>query len=204
MQFSMRVTSQKSVNSIQGARGAIAVAGHAPAAPAASFSPPVWGSALATLLVVFLLGFGGKLKALLFDGRSQAAKGRWIRDRSLGGKMVFVSDDNISASSGPSSPRMGALGEDGSLGAGVSQVRPPASGDPPVATVAPGGRPEWWTFTAPLPVTPMRQLECKKRAKKILKQLEDQKLVGGKDYDVFSLVQLHQACKVRSRTRGRK
>lgn len=50
-------------------------------------------------------------------------------------------------------------------------------------------------YTPPLPVTPTTQQECKKRAKRILKKLESDKIIGGKDYDVLALIQLYQTCR---------
>lgn len=50
-------------------------------------------------------------------------------------------------------------------------------------------------YSPPLPVTPTTQQECRKRAKRILKKLENDKLLGGKDYDVLALIQLYQTCR---------
>lgn len=43
-------------------------------------------------------------------------------------------------------------------------------------------------------MTPTTEQECRKRAKRILKGLENQKL-SGKDYAVLSLIQLYQTCR---------
>ena len=175
------------------------------AAPGAAPPQPVYASdrsgsdlapvAIVAVVAVALLAFGGQLKSLIFGGAGGKKSGRWIRDRSLGGKMIFVPDDDDGAISSPSrsrgaGPRMSALGT-------VSPTTAPPP-PPPLSSVvaAPNGRPEWWKFTPPLPVTATRQLECRKRAKKILRQLEEQKLVSGSDYDTLGLVQLYQTCKV--------
>lgn len=60
-------------------------------------------------------------------------------------------------------------------------------------------RPAWWVYTPPLPIPEATKLEYRKRAKRILKQLENQKLVDGTDYDPLALIRMYQACKVGSR-----
>jgi hypothetical protein len=60
---------------------------------------------------------------------------------------------------------------------------------------APAGRPTWFVYKPPLPVSPTTQQEGRTRAKRILKKLENDKLVGGKDYDYLSLVKLYQTCR---------
>jgi hypothetical protein len=154
----------------------------------------LWLLGLLGLLAVLLLAFWKNIRAV-FSGAGRQEKGRWIRDRSLGGKMIFV-PENSADSEGVDlrkPPRISALGE----------VLPAAASTTPVAirqqegASAAAERPEWWTYTLPLPVSGARQLECQKRAKKILKQLEDEKLLQGRDYDVFTLVQLYNTCKVR-------
>lgn len=60
--------------------------------------------------------------------------------------------------------------------------------------------PIWWVYTPPLPIPESTKLEYRKRAKGIVKQLENQKLLDGKDYDMLALIRLYQACKVRQTT----
>jgi hypothetical protein len=57
------------------------------------------------VLVIFLVAFWGRIKAI-FTGSRKTEGGRWIRDRSLGGRMVFIPDD---APSGKSSNVTSAL-----------------------------------------------------------------------------------------------
>lgn len=59
-------------------------------------------------------------------------------------------------------------------------------------------RPSWWVYTPPLPLPEATKLEYRRRAKRVLKQLENQKLVDGKDYDPLALIQLFKACRVGS------
>jgi hypothetical protein len=157
----------------------------------ASGSPP-WLLGLLGLITALLLAFWKNILAA-FGGRVRQEKGRWIRDRSLGGKMIFVPDNQADSQGADprKPPRISALGE----------VPPPAAAivaSRPIEAVEASSpeRPEWWTYSMPLPVSGARQLECRKRAKKILKQLEDEKLLQGRDYDIFTLVQLYNTCKV--------
>lgn len=87
---------------------------------------PVWVPVLGVVLI-FLVAFWARIQAF-FTGEGKTAGGRWIRDRSLGGKMVFIPDD---APTGKSSSIASAL-PDASTGAasayagysGASQVCP--------------------------------------------------------------------------------
>jgi hypothetical protein len=160
-----------------------------------------------SIIFVLLIAFSGNIKALLLRSRSRKQHGRWVRDRSLGGKMVFVStsmDEDTVHGAAPRSRRASAL-EDAAAAAdslaGVARVaaRPDSSGQPASALEraarTEAARPEWWVFTPPLLVTPARRAECTRRAKCLLRELENAKVAEGRDYDVFQLVQIYQACR---------
>lgn len=93
MQFTMKKTStsQSGRVTLQGMSG-----------PTSRFRPvqqsnnvPIWVPVLGVLLI-FLVAFWSRIKAF-FTGEAKTSGGRWIRDRSLGGKMVFISDNAPSA-----------------------------------------------------------------------------------------------------------
>ena len=151
-----------------------------------------------SLLLVLLIAFSGNIKAWALSRlRKDKRRGRWVRDRSLGGKMVFVSTDE----------------EHGRGGSGALRPRPSALGDIPIEAAAaatrPGGRgvsdrvarpqperPEWWTFVPPLLVSDGQRRECGRRARRLVRQAEDMKMAQGQDYGMLNLVQIYQACKV--------
>lgn len=60
-------------------------------------SVPIWLPVLG-VVAIFLVAFWGRLKGF-FTGEGKTSGGRWIRDRSLGGKMVFITDDAPAAKS---------------------------------------------------------------------------------------------------------
>lgn len=180
-----------------------------------------------SFLLVMLIAFSGEIKAF-FLGKFKRTekKGRWVRDRSLGGKMVFVSyDDEDTMTPRQRTSRIGALGDvdvdevssemaseaRALVGAAPQAMRPPqanAPADDAQAGAQPGWRkpnrpegalPEWWVVPMHhvLP-TPGQSRDCRARAKRLIKRLEDEKVIEGRDYDIYRLVQVYQACKVRS------
>ena len=94
MQFTMKKTSNSSSGhvTLQG------MAGHTvrPRPVQQSNSVPFWVPMLGVLLI-FVVAFWARIKAF-FTGEGKTSGGRWIRDRSLGGKMVFIPDDAPSSS----------------------------------------------------------------------------------------------------------
>jgi hypothetical protein len=54
-----------------------------------------WLPIIAVILIA-IVTFWGRIRAFLGNQKDRPA-GRWIRDRSLGGKMVFIPDEDDSA-----------------------------------------------------------------------------------------------------------
>ena len=145
---------------------------------------------LAAGLALFL-AFGRRLR-LPWGGERRVQGGRWVRDRSLGGKMVFIADADLATSNGgPRQPR--PLYEDDSTaglgsaaGAGASDAGPWATAASGAASgasaAAAAAEPAWWnppSFVVYCPAS--RKEELQRQARLVLRQLEDGKMlqVGG-------------------------
>ena len=165
----------------------------------------------ASFLAVVLIAFSGDISMWLRNRNLKKRSGRWVRDRSLGGKLIFVSTDDLDK---PISPRArsSSLGDPEGEEA-ASSLRDMASAATPVSTTATRSmdaqtaaaddttgaaltRPEWWTFTPPVIVSEAHRDACAQRAKRLVRQLEDGKVIRGQDYDPLLLVTLYQTCKV--------
>lgn len=137
----------------------------------------------AALLGILLVIFRDKLRLWNF-GRQRPA-GRWIRDRSLGGKMVFIPDGELPAA------RRKSLWDD--------DAAAPAS--QPAAAVKPAGRPavqqtqppQWWDPPPRVPADESYRESASTKARSIVRQMEDGK-VAGKDYTFEALAELRQTC----------
>jgi hypothetical protein len=118
--------------------------------------------------------------------RRSRTPGRWVRDRSLGGKMVWVEDV------GPSAPAPSSR-----LDAGADLLPPPEE-TPSLrrtAKAAPSSAssssvPAWWAPPAPSR-SPAAAAAAEAAAAPILARLQEAKLAG-RDYDVPSLVALRR------------
>eukprot|EP00892_Ulva_mutabilis_P002415 jgi/Ulvmu1/12174/UM085_0038.1 len=155
-------------------------------------STPAWVPFMAAAIFV-VVSFWSKIRDM-FAGNSGHRSGKWVRDRSLGGKMVFIADEDVQSSS-RTIPGTSALPDTYAAdGAKLSQNLSDVSSSRLAADSEPS-RPAWWVYSPPLPIPEATKLEYRKRAKGILKQLENQKLVDGKDYDMLALIRLYQACK---------
>ena len=160
--------------------------------------------AVAASLIYFLL-FGKQMK-WPWRRSSGRTKGRWIRDRSLGGKMVFIPDTTDKASAGPRplwpddetfernlSESIGAVAVSvsrGAVGASESSTSsraiPSARDEPP---------PEWWAPPKPASYIPQsRREELARQARQVLRELEDAKIVHGRDYSLAELLRLRGLC----------
>lgn len=148
-------------------------------AGAAALSPLGW-AALALAAAVAAAAVL-RLRLPWAGGRRGEEKGRWVRDRSLGGKMVFIPDVPIDA---PSPGKAAQLwGDDAAWGA----APPPAAVPPPAAAEA--APPAWWPARAPAPVycSPARLEELQRTARAVVRDLEDAKVERGADYALSSL-----------------
>jgi hypothetical protein len=160
---------------------------------------------------------GGVLLWLLVGSRfklpwGQARRvegGRWVLDRSLGGKMVFIPDASPAAAphkaprplwdddSAPDTPASAAGAGPGAglAAAAAADVDRWATAAAAPRPAPPPGPPSWWdppTFT-PCPGATRRE-ELQRQARATLRQLEDAKLLAGADYPVAGLVALRTLC----------
>ncbi|KAI3435813.1 hypothetical protein D9Q98_001871 [Chlorella vulgaris] len=167
-------------------------------------SPLGWVALAVAAGVMLLLAFGRKLRWPWGGGR-RGAGGKWVRDRSLGGKMVFIADDFEPAGAAPASRRArplwdddsagsaGAAAASGSTAGGDADAGPWATAAPPTASTA--AEPDWWqppNFA--VYSTASRKEELQRQARGVLRQLEDGKLLQGLDYPVSGLVALRTLC----------
>ncbi|KAK2078452.1 hypothetical protein QBZ16_003292 [Prototheca wickerhamii] len=123
--------------------------------------------------------------------RRQGAKskgGRWVRDRSLGGKMVFIPDRPIA----PTRPLW-------DLDEGPSERRPAPSSRRLDAAHAEddddeaGPLPEWWLAAeraASPGVGPAALEPLERRARALVRDMENGKVVGAQDYSLARLAEL--------------
>jgi hypothetical protein len=203
-----------------------------------SFSPPssYYGSpsgtatfggsgfilATAALLAVLGLTFKDKIAAFVNRGRGRGGQGggRWIRDRSLGGRLIFVPDIDTFSTSSPDSgttksPRplwddeeVGGNPSTNSNGNGYSSPEEAAFTSSSSSAAAAAASyssssssssrknlvPDWWSPpSTAVYSTAQRKEELKKQTRIILKQLQDEKL-RGLDYSIASLVTLRMLC----------
>lgn len=147
-----------------------------------------WLALAAAAGVAGLLVLGRNLQWPWGGGR-RGEGGRWVRDRSLGGKMVFIPDAELPGSSNGKKPAR-PLYEDPedeapaavSSTGGAAAAGPWANASP---GVMPAGRkeeelPSWWKAPNFLVYTTFsRKDELQQRARMALRELEDAKLQVG-------------------------
>lgn len=115
--------------------------------------------------------------------------GRWVRDRSLGGKMVFIPDADLPGSSNGGN-KMRPLYEDPDDGAAAAAAEAAAAGggvwaaasssQPAAKAAAEEELPEWWDEPRFLVYTTFsRKEELQRRARLVLRELQDAKLQVG-------------------------
>jgi len=135
-----------------------------------------------------LIGMGG-------DKR----KGRWVRDRSMGGKMVFIPDDEdepgapAGGSRATKSSPLSEVGEADAAALTAAASKWGTAAATPAAAKAERAMPSWWDPPAYVWVPDERKVEIGKEARRLLKELEDVKLAG-QDYPVWGLVELSNKC----------
>lgn len=157
----------------------------------------VWGLVGVAVFMFMKSRFGWSFGWLTGSRRSGAA-GRWVRDRSLGGRMVFIED-----TSKPATPR--PLWDDlpgGDEARKQKTVPGYLSGSDEDAEVAALGikapekvAPVW--FAPPQPVKYVgkdRKMELQKQADGLVKKLQNEKVELGQDYSLRGLVDLRQTC----------
>lgn len=139
--------------------------------------------------------------------RGRQEGGRWIRDRSLGGKMIFIPDGSFSSSSASASsssrPAPRPLWEDddefssdladaaAAATTSSAAVGTGTANDIPVRDTTP----VWYAPPAPASyVSAERKQEMARQAKAALRDLEDAKILRGEDYSLSGMVTLRKAC----------
>ncbi|PSC68311.1 hypothetical protein C2E20_8034 [Micractinium conductrix] len=171
--------------------------------PAAS--PYAWVPVALAGGAAALLLLGGRLR-LPFGGERRGQGGRWVRDRSLGGKMVFIPDADL-PEGGAKQPRplwddldgddggaTSAAAAAGSSGGSDGEAGPWATAAPPTPAAQPV-LPSWWQSpNFAVYATFARKDELQRQARQVLRQLEDAKMLQGLDYPVSGLVSLRTLC----------
>jgi hypothetical protein len=154
-----------------------------------------WAGAAAAAVALLLVATGRIRLPSWTRARRGGARGRWIRDRSLGGKMVFVPDD----AAGGAGPRP-LWGADDDVPASPAAVTAAASGAAAASAAAaaadPNAMPEWWAPPAPVRygVGAARKEELAAAARRALRALEDAKVLRGEDYSTEGLERLLAVC----------
>ena len=134
----------------------------------------------AVVLAARLLGGGGGGRA------GSRGRGTWVKDRSLGGKMVFVPAD-AEAYDLPSSAATSRTASAISAGSVSSPQPPPSPAEPK--------RPEWWRYDR-FKGTP--NAEALPQARHLLMLLEGAKTAYQRDVSLEDLVQLKLLCQQNS------
>ncbi len=158
-----------------------------------------WWVILFALAGVAYAKWGDNLK-LMWRRGPNSEKGRWVRDRSLGGKLVFVPD----ATDAPSSSRPSWLDDDGFTtelasaaavrAGGVGSATSTSAGSKGLAAVVKDVEPTWWAPPAPVGyVSASRKEDMVKQSKQVLRMLEDSK-IRGEEYSLSDLITLRRVC----------
>lgn len=129
-----------------------------------------------------------QLVKLVGRGRRRSSGGRWVRDRSLGGKMVFIPDAELPGGSN-SGKTMRPLYEDPDDGvaaaaaaaeaeaAGAGVWAAPSSSQAAAGAAAAEELPGWWEEPRFLVYTTFtRKEELQRQARLVLRELQDAKL----------------------------
>jgi len=160
--------------------------------PSSTTRGELGGRAVGALLlaagVVFAL-----FAALQPNRRAMNSSGRWVRDRSLGGRLVQVADEDqkaggSGASSGLSSNPLSEADSSSDTGTknrrGITRAGPEEEEEAPM----------WWTqLPSPVLVSATRKAAYEKDAKAAVGRLNSAR-VGGRQYDVADFLQLRSAC----------
>jgi hypothetical protein len=132
--------------------------------------------------------------SLGWAGKNKGEAGRWVRDRSLGGRMVFLEDSKKAAVPRP-------LWEDlpGEEEAKKKKTLPGYLSDDEKATVPLESTkkvvPVWWAPPQPVKyVSKDRRADLQKQADMIVRRLQNEKIELGQDYSLRGLVDLRQTC----------
>jgi hypothetical protein len=127
-------------------------------------------------------------------GRQGGKQGRWVRDRSLGGRMVFIED-----SAKAPRPLWDDLPGEEELQKTKTVPGYLSDTDEDDAPSGPAKNktmtPVWWAPPEPVSyVSANRRQELQKQADSLVRQLQNQKIELGQDYSLRGLVDLRMTC----------
>lgn len=148
----------------------------------------VWGVVAFGVFWFLKNTFGWKLPGS--GSRQGGLRGRWVRDRSLGGRMVFIED-----SGRPKAPR--PLWDDlpGEEEIRKTKTVPGYVSDTDEEDGKKTAVPVWWAPPEPVKyVSANRKDELQKQADSLVRQLQNQKIELGQDYSLRGLVDLRMTC----------
>ena len=148
----------------------------------------VWGVVAFGVFWFLKNTFGWKLPGS--GSRKGGLRGRWVRDRSLGGRMVFIED-----SGAPKAPR--PLWDDlpGEEEIKKTKTVPGYFSDTDEEDGTKTSVPVWWAPPEPVKyVSANRKEELQKQADSLVRQLQNQKIELGQDYSLRGLVDLRMTC----------
>lgn len=163
--------------------------------PFAGSSPRTF-SPIATvgLLVVAVLvarWLWGLLKMIQWGGGAKK-KGRYVRDRGLGGKMVFIEDEgevppHVPGNASPVSPDPVSERTEAQdpWQAGVARQKKEEEKE---------DSPPWWSPPPTIYIDPAYKAQAKEDAQAVANRMINTKAASGQEYDLASLVSLRQIC----------
>lgn len=163
----------------------------------------LWGLAGLAVFVYLKNKFGWSFSWLM-GGRQVGAAGRWVRDRSLGGRMVFIEGTKKAATPRPlwdDLPGEEEAQKKRTVPGYLSGSDEEGADDDGNAASGTGGKgaknakPVW--FAPPQPVKYVskdRREDLQKQADGLVRKLQNEKVELGQDYSLRSLVDLRQTC----------
>jgi len=132
-------------------------------------------------------GGGGDWFENPFAGRG-GRSGKWVRDRSLGGRLVEVRGrGGRRAGPGAYNPLAGLEGDEASAGAR-------RGGAPPRGAEAATPMPAWWDPPAPAGVPDAVRERARAEAQALMRRMEAEKVTAGKDIPLDGLVEVKRLC----------
>jgi hypothetical protein len=159
-----------------------------------------WWVVTLALAGVAYAKWGDNLK-LMWRRGPNSEKGRWVRDRSLGGKLVFVPDATDAPTKRPSwqddddfTTELASAAAVRAGGLGVASTSAAAATRAANNIIVEDVEPTWWAPPAPVGyVSASRKEDMVKQSKQIKRQLEDSKL-RGEEYSLSDLITLRRIC----------
>ncbi|PNW88899.1 hypothetical protein CHLRE_01g049900v5 [Chlamydomonas reinhardtii] len=161
------------------------------------FAPVVvWSVILAALAAAYRSRF---VQWLLSGGSKQPTGGKWVYDRSLGGRKVWVPDSNsfdgpTTATSMSEKAGRSRMDEDFErLSSFAAAARTGGDASTSGSGVATGTLPTWWDAPPVLYASASRKAACEAEAGRIMSRLESAKN-RGEDYSLADIRALRKTC----------